>query len=198
MTPTAVRGITIQLREFSWYYGTKYMTGTGTFYVIENTELTPGTLYLTSDVWYPGIESSRFDTVSTYWFLSSQVALPCLDSPHKMKYRLIIIVVAVVAPVYRRLFGWFIVSAQTQPLVQASYPSYKTKWLHLVRKRANEPVDVIKMGWYFIAAALIQHLQPLVQDNFFIQDLIFLVQDRLALWDARCSSVIANIATESS
>ena len=64
MTPTAVRGITIQLREFSWYYGI-LVPVRSTFYVIENTELTAGTLYLTSERdlrLIPGIESSRFDS----------------------------------------------------------------------------------------------------------------------------------------
>ena len=48
-----------------------------------------------------------------------------------------------------------------------SYPSYRTELLCLVRKRANEPVDVVKMSWYFIAAAPIQHQQPLIQDRNF-------------------------------
>jgi hypothetical protein len=62
-------------------------------------------------------------------------------------------------------------------------PSYTTEWLRLVPKHTNEPVDVVKMGWYFIAAARIQHIQPRIQASIFIQDLIFLVQDGLAPTD---------------
>ena len=50
---------------------------------------------------------------------------------------------------------------------KTSYPSYRTEWSRLVQNGANEPVDVVKMSWYFIAAAPIQHLQPLIQDQTF-------------------------------
>jgi len=49
----------------------------------------------------------------------------------------------------------------------SAYPSYRTKWSRLVQNGANEPVDVFKMSWYFIAAAPIQYLQPLIQDQTF-------------------------------
>ena len=46
------------------------------------------------------------------------------------------------------------------------------------------------MGRYFIAAAPVQHIQPRIQASIFIQDLIFLVQDGLALWDGNAAKII--------
>ena len=66
-------------------------------------------------------------------------------------------------------------------------PLYKTKLLYLVSNHANEPVDVVRMGRYFIAAAPVQHIQPWIQASIFIQDLIFLVQDGLAPRDVLVS-----------
>ena len=129
MTPTA-QCITIQLREFSWYYWYRYVScdreiqnfTAGTRSISDvRTWSTFDTRDRISKVWQ---QSVRTDFCQARWHflvLTPSAAV----SPHKMKYWLIIIVIAVVAPaVYRRLFGWFIVSAQTQPLVQASYPAF--------------------------------------------------------------------------
>ena len=95
-------------------------------------------VYLTSERdrrLIPGIESSRFDS-SQYvlisvkpggTFLSWLVVLPY--PPTRWNIDSSSLLLLLLPPVYRRLFGWFIVSAQTQPLVQAFVPFIHDKMI---------------------------------------------------------------------